>query len=113
MRSLWGSLRAGARGCSIQMTEYVSRDFSLVDVTSPDATKGRALAWRAREIGVTRDEVMAVGDNFNDVEMLEFAGHPVVMGNAVGELKSRGWRVTGHQDEAGVAQAIERFVLNG
>ena len=54
---------------------------------------------------------MAVGDNFNDVEMLEFAGHPVVMGNAVDGLRSRGWHVTGHQDEAGVAQAIERFVL--
>jgi Predicted hydrolases of the HAD superfamily len=43
--------------------------------------------------------------------MLEFAGTPVVMGNAVGDLKSRGWHVTGHQNEAGVAQAIERFVL--
>ena len=60
---------------------------------------------------LTRDEVMAVGDNFNDVEMLEFAGLPVVMGNAVEELKSRGWHVTAHQDEAGVAQAIDRFVL--
>jgi Cof subfamily protein (haloacid dehalogenase superfamily) len=112
MRSLWSSLRADGRDCSILMTEYVSRDFSLVDVTSPDATKGRALAWRARELGLTRDEVMAVGDNFNDVEMLEFAGHPVVMGNAVTELKSRGWHVTGHQDEAGVAQAIERYALS-
>jgi hydroxymethylpyrimidine pyrophosphatase-like HAD family hydrolase len=61
---------------------------------------------------LTRDEVMAIGDNFNDVEMLEFAGHPVVMGNAVDGVRSRGWRVTGHQDEAGVAQAIERLVLN-
>lgn len=112
MRELWSSLRADLRGCSILMTEYVSRDFSLVDVTSLDATKGRALAWRARELGLTRDEVMAVGDNFNDVEMLEFAGHPVVMANAVAELKSRGWHVTGHQDEAGVAQAIERFVMS-
>jgi hypothetical protein len=112
MRSLWGSLRADLRDCSVQMTEYVSRDFSLVDVTSPEATKGRALAWRALELGLTRDEVMAVGDNFNDVEMLEFAGRPVVMGNAVEELKLRGWHVTGHQDEAGVAVAIERFVLD-
>jgi hydroxymethylpyrimidine pyrophosphatase-like HAD family hydrolase len=54
---------------------------------------------------------MAIGDNFNDVEMLEFAGQPVLMDNAVDSLKSRGWHVTGHQDEAGVAQAIERFVL--
>jgi len=60
---------------------------------------------------VTRDEGMAIGDNFNDAEMLEFAGQPVVMANAVDDLKSREWHITGHQDEAGVAQAIERFVL--
>ena len=54
---------------------------------------------------------MAIGDNFNDLEMLEFAGTPVVMANAVEPLKTRGWHVTGHQDEAGVAQAIHRLVL--
>ena len=112
MRALFDWLRAEVGGCAIQMTEYVRRDFSLVDVTSVEATKGRALAWRAEQLGLQRDEVMAVGDNFNDVEMLEFAGHPVLMGNAVESLTSRGWHVTGHQDEAGVAQAIERFVLN-
>jgi Cof subfamily protein (haloacid dehalogenase superfamily) len=111
MRALFAWLRAEVNGCTIQMTEYLHRDFSLVDVTSLEATKGRALAWRADQLGLTREEVMAVGDNFNDVEMLEFAGHPVVMGNAVDGLRSRGWHVTGHQDEAGVAQAIERFVL--
>ncbi len=112
MRALFDALRADVRGCSIQITEYMHRDFSLVDVTSVDATKGRALAWRAELLGLTRDEVMAIGDNFNDAEMLEFAGHPVVMGNAVDALRSRGWHVTGHQDEAGVAQAIEQFVLD-
>jgi Cof subfamily protein (haloacid dehalogenase superfamily) len=111
MRALFDALRADVSGCSIQITEYVHRDFSLVDVTSVEATKGRALAWRAEQLGVTRDEVMAIGDNFNDAEMLEFAGQPVVMANAVDDLKSREWHITGHQDEAGVAQAIERFVL--
>ena len=111
MRGLFDWLCAESNGCSIQITEYVHRDFSLVDVTSPEATKGRALAWRAEQLGLTRDEVMAIGDNFNDREMLEFAGRPVVMGNAVDGLRSPGWHVTGHQDEAGVAQAIERFVL--
>ncbi len=112
MRALFDWLRAEVTGCTISMTEYVHRDFSLVDVTSVEATKGRALAWRAELMGLSRDEVMAVGDNFNDVEMLEFAGHPVLMGNAVDGLRSRGWHVTGHQDDAGLAQAIERFVLN-
>lgn len=94
---------------SVLVTEYESRDFTLVDVTSPDATKGRALAWRAEQLGLTRDEVMAIGDNFNDLEMLEYAGTPVVMGNAVDPLKARGWHVTGHQNDAGVAQAIRLF----
>ena len=111
MRALFDWLHEEVGGCSIQMTEYVHRDFSLVDVTSIEATKGRALAWRAEQLGLARDEVMAIGDNFNDREMLEFAGQPVVMGNSVDGLKSRGWHVTGHQDEAGVAQAIDRFVL--
>jgi hydroxymethylpyrimidine pyrophosphatase-like HAD family hydrolase len=54
---------------------------------------------------------MAIGDNFNDLEMLEFAGQPVVMANAVEGLKTRGWPVTGGQDEGGLAQAIRRYAL--
>jgi Cof subfamily protein (haloacid dehalogenase superfamily) len=111
MRSLAEALQPEAREFAVSLTEYEHRDFSLIDITSPHATKGRALAWRARQLGVSRDEVMAVGDNFNDLEMLEFAGTPVVMGNAVAPLRERGWHVTGGQDEAGLAQAIRRFVL--
>jgi Cof subfamily protein (haloacid dehalogenase superfamily) len=111
MRGLLERLRADARDCAVSLTEYGHRDFSLVDVTSPEATKGRALAWRAAQLGVGRDEVMAVGDNWNDLEMLEFAGTPVVMENSVEGLKDRGWYVTGHQDADGLAQAIERFIL--
>ena len=111
MRQLTALLGSGGDGYSLSLTEYVVRDFSLVDITSPLATKGRALAWRAREMGLSRDAVMAVGDNFNDLEMLEFAGCPVVMGNAVAPLRDRGWAVTGTHDEAGLADAIRRFVL--
>lgn len=96
---------------SVALTEYEHRDFSLIDVTSPHATKGRALAWRAAQLGLTRDAVMAVGDNFNDLEMLEFAGRPVVMGNGIVDLKDRGWTVTASNDQAGVARAVETFIL--
>ena len=54
---------------------------------------------------------MAIGDNLNDREMLEFAGLPVVMGNAVPELRRVGWAETSSNDEAGVAAAIDRFAL--
>lgn len=110
MRDLADQLRAGGGEYTVAVTEYERRDFTLVDVTSPQATKGQALAWRAQALGLPRHAVMAIGDNHNDLEMLEQAGHPVVMGNAVAPLLARGWRVTGHQDEAGVAQAI-RAVL--
>ena len=111
MRGLADALRHQARDFSVSLTEYAHRDFSLIDITAPNATKGRALAWRARELGLTRDEVMAVGDNFNDLEMLEYAGCPVVMANAVAPLRDRGWHVTGHQDDGGLASAIRRFAL--
>ena len=112
MRSLYCALHAEANGFSVSLTEYVHRDFSLIDVTAPNATKGRALAWRAAQLGLSREEVMAVGDNFNDLEMLEFAGLPVVMANAVDGLKQRGWAVTGDNENAGLAEAIRRFALN-
>ena len=111
MRALTESLQREARGFTVSLTEYVHRDFSLVDVTAPNATKGQALAWRAEQLGLTREQVMAVGDNFNDVEMLEYAGTPVLMANAVEGLWRPGWHVTGHQDEAGLAQAVRKFAL--
>ena len=111
MRSLAEALDQEARAFAVSLTEYEHRDFSLIDVTSPAATKGRALAWRAGQMGIGPDEVMAIGDNFNDLEMLEFAGTAVVMGNAVEPLRTRGWPVTGNQDDAGLAQAIRRYAL--
>jgi Cof subfamily protein (haloacid dehalogenase superfamily) len=98
---------------ALAVTEYERRDFSLVDVNRAGCTKGAALAeWVARQ-GLTPAEVMAVGDNFNDREMLEFAGLPVVMDNAVEPLKRLGWPVTLDNDHGGVAAAIERFALPG
>jgi hypothetical protein len=111
MRTLAERLQRDAGRFSVSLTEYAHRDFSLIDITAPGATKGRALAWRAGQLGLTRDEVMAVGDNWNDIDMLEFAGTAVVMDNAVEGLKHRGFHTTGHQDAAGLAQAIDRFIL--
>ena len=97
---------------SVQRTEYEARNFTLVDVLHPAVSKGAALRhWAARR-GYGSAEVMAIGDNLNDREMLEFAGLPVVMGNSVAGLRSNGWYLTGTNDQGGVAQAIERFVLN-
>ena len=98
---------------SVQMTEYEAKNFTLVDVLHTDVSKGAALRnWASRQ-GYTPGEVMAIGDNFNDLEMLSFAGIPVVMGNSVAEMRADGWHVTGTNDEGGVGQAIERFALAG
>jgi Cof subfamily protein (haloacid dehalogenase superfamily) len=79
---------------SVLMTEYVHRDFTLVDVTAPEANKGYALAWRAEQMGLTRDAVMAIGDNFNDLEMLDYAGTPLARHRA----PERGWCGRGDQE---------------
>ena len=112
MRELFATIR-GVSGVSVCRTEYEHRDFALVDVTAITATKGQALSSCAAALGIAPAHVMAIGDNLNDVEMLECAGVPVVMGNAVDGLRNRGWYETLTHDEAGVAHAIRRFVLNG
>ena len=101
-----------ARQLTLTLTEYEDRDFSLFDVTAQGCSKGTTLAdWAARR-DVHPAEVMAIGDNLNDQDMLEFAGQPVVMGNAVPELKRRGWPLTAGHDENGLAQAIKTRVLD-
>jgi len=92
---------------TILRTEYPERDLSMIDVLNAGCSKGHALKRWAAHRGYRREEVMAVGDNHNDVEMLEFAGHPVIMGNACEELRGRGWHVTGGNDACGLAEAVE------
>jgi hypothetical protein len=97
---------------TVLRTEYPGRDLSIVDVLNAGCSKGHALERWANYRGITRDQVMAVGDNYNDIEMLEFAGHPFIMGNASEELRSRGWKLTRSNAESGVSAAIEH-VLEG
>ena len=96
---------------SLAVTLYDSRNFGLVDVISPGCSKGATLAEWVAHRGWSRHDVMAIGDNLNDIEMLEYAGLPVVMGNSVPELKSLGWHETLTNDQGGVAAAIEAFAL--
>lgn len=97
---------------TVLRTEYPVRDLSIVDVLNQGCSKGHAVERWANYRGIAREEVMAIGDNYNDIEMLAFAGYPVIMGNASEELRSRGWTVTLPNDKCGVAAAIEQ-VLNG
>jgi len=95
---------------TVLRTEYPVRDLSMIDVLNTGCSKGHALERWAAHRGFRREQVMAIGDNHNDVEMLEFAGHPVIMGNACEELRGRGWSVTFGNDRCGVAAAVAEVV---
>jgi Cof subfamily protein (haloacid dehalogenase superfamily) len=113
MREAEALLRAHmrAKNFGLASTMYESRDFAMIDIIHPTCSKGSSLAEWATLRGLAREEVMAVGDNHNDLEMLNFAGVAVVMGNCVPELKNRGWHETASNDQCGVAAAIEQFAL--
>ncbi len=114
MQEALAALRAChlAQEITVLRTEYPLRDLSIVDVLNKDCSKGHALQRWAEHRGILRDQVMAIGDNYNDVEMLAFAGYPVIMGNASEDLRGRGWKVTLPNDQNGVAAALEP-VLSG
>jgi Cof subfamily protein (haloacid dehalogenase superfamily) len=97
---------------TVLRTEYPIRDLSIVDVLNAGCSKGHALERWAAHRRIPREEVMAIGDNYNDIEMLAFAGYPFIMGNASEELRGRGWNLTLGNDQNGVAAAIEQ-VLDG
>ena len=111
MRALVAELASHALApeLAISLTEYPQRDFSLVDVCRSGTTKGASLERLSASLGMMREEVMAIGDNHNDRDMLEWAGTGVVMGNAEDDLKALGFHLTATNDEAGLAQAIRRF----
>ncbi len=115
MRALAASLRSLpiAGQFSVAITEYVQRDFSLVDVNGATCSKGTTLARWVERRGWTAADVAAIGDNLNDVDMLDFAGTAFVMGNATDALKARGYRPTGSNDEGGLAVAIRDCLQSG
>jgi Cof subfamily protein (haloacid dehalogenase superfamily) len=88
-------------------TQYDQRDLCMLDILNRGCSKGAALERWAAHKGYTAAEVMAIGDNYNDIEMLEFAGHAYLMGNSPEDLRGRGWQLTMGNDDNGVAAAIE------
>lgn len=102
-----------AMGERIQLfkTRYRSADLTILDALSVTASKGASLATISKKHGVAREEVMAIGDNHNDLTMLRYAGLGVVMANAEDELKRMGFELTSSNEEDGVAEAIERHIL--
>jgi Cof subfamily protein (haloacid dehalogenase superfamily) len=113
LREAEATLRAApfASEFALAVTIYAKKDFAMIDVINPSCSKGSSLAEWAALRGIDREDVLAIGDNHNDLEMLTFAGIPVVMANCVAELKTFGWHETASNDHDGVAAAIEHFAL--
>jgi Cof subfamily protein (haloacid dehalogenase superfamily) len=109
-KALKGSALAGQ--CECTRTEYPARDVSILDLLPPGISKAWALKRLAERLGVDRKEVMAIGDNWNDQGMLEWAGQAVVMANAAIELRTmaklNGWKQAPSNDNDGVAVVLER-----
>ena len=100
-------------GCEITLhrTAYPERDLAILDILPAGCSKAAALADLAGQRGCTLADVLAIGDNWNDLPMLEAAGKAVLMGNAPPELHvmaaEQGWTVGPTNDEDGVAVAID------
>jgi Cof subfamily protein (haloacid dehalogenase superfamily) len=104
-----GTHKPGAT-ITLNRTEYPARDLSIVDILPAGCSKGSALVRLAAARGFGPEEIMAIGDNWNDLSMLEIAGYPVLMGNAPLDLHAmaleRNWVTTVENSADGVAEAI-------
>ena len=91
-------------------TEYPGRDLCIVDILPHGCSKGSGLRQLLQRAGLTEDALMSLGDNWNDLPMLELARWPVLMGNAPTALQTlareRGWPVSGNHDTDAVAEAV-------
>jgi len=89
---------------------YVAKSYTrFCEVAHPDCGKGKALAQIATKLGIAQSDVVTIGDNPNDVDMIEWAGIGIAMANGSDEVKEAADWVTGNIEEDGVAQAIEKF----
>ena len=106
---LLGSLRQQYTPAELYLTKSVATFF---EATHPAVNKGAAVRYLAEAIlGLKPNNVMAIGDNFNDLEMLEYAGLGIAMGNAPAEVQAVAQWVAPHVEQDGAAAAIEAFLL--
>jgi len=103
--------RALVEKVNLTKTYYPHKNLGIIDLLDKDCSKRGALEFLAEYYGVSREETLAIGDNHNDLEMLEYAGIGVVVENCVAELKGRGFEETASNDAGGVARALRRFIV--
>ena len=82
----------------------------LLDIMASNISKGNALKILSKKLDVDLNKVIAFGDNYNDIDMLQCVGMPIAMENSVGELKLQAKYITKSNDESGIAYAINNFI---
>ncbi|WP_040210341.1 Cof-type HAD-IIB family hydrolase [Clostridium polynesiense] len=92
--------------------EVSSSFINNIEINGREVTKGRAVEITAALYDIDREEIICIGDNENDLSMIEYAGLGVAMGNAEEHVKQKADYVTDTNDEDGVAKVIEKFVIN-
>jgi hypothetical protein len=100
----------------LHRTEYPQRDLCILDILPAGCSKASALLHLAELRGIDASEILAIGDNWNDVPMFQVSGRAAVMANAPQELQAlaanRGWLIAPSNDEDGVANVIEAAMAN-
>lgn len=107
------------RSIDVNIVKETVKDFDVevydtkfaIHLTDPEVNKGKSLEIVAKDMGITLDEIMAIGDSENDLEFLEVAGFKVAVANADKELKENTDYVTKKSYGDGAAEAIEKFIL--
>lgn len=105
--------QALGRAARIERTSYPREGVGILDVLHAEVNKAEALRYLQERWGLRSSETLAIGDNWNDHEMLEQAGLGLVMGNADPKMLELGLTVLPTNDEDGVALAVEQYVLRG
>jgi hypothetical protein len=114
MDSLLPKLETGLAGAArLERTRYPSQGVGIIDVLAPAVGKAEAVEFLQQRWALSAQETLAIGDNWNDHEMLERAGLGLVMGNADPQMLALGLPVLPTNDEDGVAIAVERYLLAG
>lgn len=95
----------------LENVEAISSQIDALDIMPEGSTKGNALEFLSKYLGVEQQNIFAFGDNYNDLTMLEFAGHAIAPGNAVGDVMAIADFITDTNDNAGIAKGIYEYVI--
>lgn len=93
-------------------TDYVPVEYYITEIMNQNADKWNAIEFLMKELGIDRSEVIAIGDNVNDEQMLKNAGLGVAMGNSAPYIKEMAKEVTLDNNSGGVRNIVEKYLLN-